>query len=43
VYSFLGVVDFYLLWKFARLGVVEEAAVPAGAQAPQPQSMSATA
>jgi cytochrome d ubiquinol oxidase subunit I len=43
VYSLLGVVDFYLLWKFARLGVVEEAAVPAGAQAPQPQSMSATA
>ena len=26
VYSLLGVVDFYLLWKFARLGVVEEAA-----------------
>jgi cytochrome d ubiquinol oxidase subunit I len=42
VYSLLGVVDFYLLWKFARLGVVEEAAVPAGAQAPQPESLSAT-
>jgi cytochrome d ubiquinol oxidase subunit I len=42
VYSLLGVVDFYLLWKFARLGVVEDAAVPAGAQAPQPESLSAT-
>lgn len=26
VYSFLGAVDFYLLWKFARAGVAEEAA-----------------
>lgn len=24
VYSLLGAVDFYLLWKFARLGVAEE-------------------
>jgi cytochrome d ubiquinol oxidase subunit I len=26
VYSFLGAVDFYLLWKFARQGVAEETA-----------------
>jgi cytochrome bd ubiquinol oxidase subunit I len=43
VYSLLGVVDFYLLWKFARLGVVDEAPEPAGAQARQPDSLSATA
>lgn len=43
VYSLLGVVDFYLLWKFARLGVAEEAAAPTGAQAPQLESLSATA
>jgi cytochrome bd ubiquinol oxidase subunit I len=44
VYSFLGIVDFYLLWKYARLGVVEQALVPAG-DAPQsrPESISATA
>jgi len=28
VYSLLGMVDFYLLWKFARMGVVEEAEAP---------------
>lgn len=45
VYSLLGVVDFYLLWKYARMGVVEEASSPAnlqGANASQ-RSMSATA
>jgi cytochrome d ubiquinol oxidase subunit I len=26
VYSLLGIVDFYLLWKYARLGIVEETA-----------------
>jgi cytochrome bd ubiquinol oxidase subunit I len=29
VYSLLGIVDFYLLWKYARLGVVEETAASA--------------
>jgi len=45
VYSLLGVVDFYLLWKFARMGVIEEAAAPANLQgtAGQRSSMSATA
>jgi cytochrome d ubiquinol oxidase subunit I len=37
VYSLLGAVDFYLLWKFARLGVAEEtstlAETPASATA----------
>jgi cytochrome d ubiquinol oxidase subunit I len=45
VYSLLGVVDFYLLWKFARMGVVEEASSPAKLQgtAAERSSMSATA
>ena len=45
VYSLLGVVDFYLLWKFARMGVVEEASSPANLQgtAAERSSMSATA
>jgi cytochrome d ubiquinol oxidase subunit I len=46
VYSLLGIVDFYLLWKYARLGVVEQALVPAGAgdsSQGRPESVSATA
>jgi cytochrome bd ubiquinol oxidase subunit I len=41
VYSLLGVVDFYLLWKYARLGVVDEADL-ASVKAPETQSLSAT-
>ncbi len=29
IYSFLGAVDFYLLWKYARMGVLEETATGA--------------
>jgi cytochrome d ubiquinol oxidase subunit I len=45
VYSLLGVVDFYLLWKFARMGVIEEAVAPANLQgtAAERRSASATA
>ena len=45
VYALLGVVDFYLLWKYARLGVIEEASAPANLQgtAARSPSISATA
>jgi cytochrome d ubiquinol oxidase subunit I len=42
VYSLLGAVDFYLLWKFARLGVAEESETPVKAQGAPAQSLSAT-
>jgi cytochrome d ubiquinol oxidase subunit I len=32
VYSLLGAVDFYLLWKYARMGVPEEASAPAASE-----------
>jgi cytochrome d ubiquinol oxidase subunit I len=41
VYSLLGAVDFYLLWKFARLGVAEESETPVKAQG-SPAQLSAT-
>ncbi len=33
VYSLLGLVDFFLLWKYARLGVADQATSPSDAQA----------
>jgi cytochrome bd ubiquinol oxidase subunit I len=40
VYSLLGAVDFYLLWKYARMGVAEESSAPVASEA-QPAAANA--